>query len=480
MSEEFLDATAQAELVRSGKVSARELVDEAIERIEQINPEINAVVVPLYEKARAEAERVSKDAPFAGVPYVLKDLTVHSKGDLYTAGSLGLKKADYRSDHDSYFVERMREAGFVLVGKANTSEMGMYESTEPAAWGATVNPWNTSRSPGGSSGGSAAAVAAGLVPVAHGNDGGGSVRGPSSQCGVVGLKPTRGRVSSGPLVPESDTVCGMATEGLIGWTVRDLAASLDVVSGHRPGDGYYAPPPQRPFAEETGRDPGRLRIGVMDVDPTGQITIDPESVAGTRAVADALADLGHDVSDGYPAVLKDGMWPLEWFGCVGAVIAREFDWLGEQIGRPITRDDVEPATWAYIEQGRHVSAIDYAAGVDALRLQAAGIERWWEDEGWDLLLSPTIPAATPAVGGIEVLEEDPSTSVAMAMLQNTVLFNVSGQPAISLPLHQRTDDGMPQGIQLAAAYGREAVLIRVAAQLESAMPWIDRRPNLAG
>ncbi|TDC97606.1 amidase [Actinomadura sp. 7K507] len=475
MTDPYMDATGAAELVRTGQATPTELVEQAIERIEAVNPELNAVIVPLYEKARAEAARVPEDAPFAGVPYVLKDLTVHSEGDPYAAGCAGVKAAGYRSDHDSHFVTAMRDAGFVLIGKASTSEMGMYESTEPLAWGPTRNPWNTGRSAGGSSGGSAAAVAAGMVPVAHGNDGGGSVRSPSSQCGVVGLKPTRGRISSGPMVVESDTVCGMATEGVISRSVRDAAGMLDAVSGHRPGDGYYAPPPSRPFTAEVGADPGRLRIGILDIDPTGQIAIDPESVAATRAVADALAGLGHDVSDGYPDTLRQGMWPLEWFGCVGVVIAREFDWLGEQIGRPITEADVEPATWAYIEQGRKVDAITYAAGVDALRVQAREIERWWEEDGWDLLLAPTIPAATPKIGELGATADDPSASVAMAIMQNTVLFNVSGQPAISLPVYERSD-GMPQGVQLAAAYGREDVLLRVGAQLEAAMPWADRRP----
>jgi amidase len=477
MSDSFLDATAQAELVRRGEATPLELVEETIKRIERVNPKINAVIVPLYEKARAEAAKVRKDAPFAGVPYALKDLTIHSKGDPYAGGTVGAKRAGYRSDHDSYLVERMREAGFVLIGKVSTSEMGMYESTEPLAWGPCRNPWNTDRSVGGSSGGSAAAVASGMLTITHGNDGGGSIRSPASHCGVVGLKPTRGRISSGPMIVESDNVAGGATEGFLTRSVRDQAALLDIVHGHRPGDAYFAPPPSRPFAKEVGADPGRLRIGVLTEDPTGQMKLDPEAVAATRLVADKLANLGHHVTDGYPPALKNGMWPLQWFGCIGAIIARELDWLSEKIGRLVTPQDVEPATWGYAQQGRTISAIQYAAGIDSLRAYARDIERWWVDDGWDILLTPTIPVPAPRIGELAATAENPSESVAMWILQFTVMFNMTGLPAISLPLYQRSD-GMPQGVQLGGAYGREDLLIRVASQLEAAMPWKQRRPPI--
>ncbi|WP_040841330.1 amidase [Nocardia brevicatena] len=477
MTDNPWDATDLAARVHRREVTPRDLVEEAIDRIDRIDPEVNAVIVKTYDKARAEAAEVDPDAPFAGVPYLLKDITMHSKGDPYAAGIAGVKEAGFRSTYDSWFVERMREAGFVLIGKASTSEMAMHASTEPVAWGPCRNPWDTDRSSGGSSGGSAAAVAAEMVAIAHGNDGGGSMRSPASQCGVVGLKPSRGRVSCGPYVVESDCVSGNAVDGFLTRSVRDQAAALDIVSGHRPGDAYCAPPPLRPFVQEIGADPGRLRIGVMTGDPTGGLTVDPEAVAATRAVADALADLGHDVSDGYPATFEKGFWPLDWFGSVGVVIAREIDWLGEQIGRPLTAADMEPATWGYVEQGRKVSGIQYAAGIDALRTQAREIESWWEDDGWDLLLTPTIPVPAPKIGELTSSEENPSESVAMWLLQNTVVFNVSGQLAISLPLYQRSD-GMPQGVQLAAAYGREDVLFRVGSQLEQALPWSHRRPPL--
>ncbi|MFC0533978.1 amidase [Phytohabitans kaempferiae] len=475
MSTQYLDATATARLVHDGTATPVEILDECIKRIESTNPQINAVIVPLFEKARAEAETVPRDAPFAGVPYVLKDLTVHSKGDPYSGGIRGLKSAGYRSDHDSHFVRRMREAGFVLVGKANTPEMGMYASTEPLAWGPTRNPWDVTRSVGGSSGGSAAAVAAGMVPIAHGNDGGGSIRMPSSFCGVVGLKPTRGRVSSGPLIAESDNVSGKATEGLHTLSIRDAAAVLDLISGHHAGDPYWAPTPRRSFATEVDADPGRLRIGVMADDPSGKTHADPEAVAATMKVAEVLAELGHDVAEGHPEILGSGTYNELWFQSVGVIIARELDRLAGLIGREFTEDDVEPATWGYMQQGRKVGGIAYAAGVDALREQAREMERWWEEDGWDLLLTPTVPVGAPQLGQLAATAENPGASVTRSLVQNLQMFNVSGQPALSLPLVQRRD-GMPQGVQLAAAYGREDVLIRVARQLEVAMPWMDRRP----
>jgi amidase len=356
--------------------------------------------------------------------------------------------------------------------------MALVDTTEPLAWGPCRNPWDTSRSTGGSSGGAAAAVAAGLVAIAHGNDGGGSIREPAAKCGVVGLKPTRGRVSQGPQVIDSDNVSGMAHEGWITRTVRDTAAMLDLVGGHRPGDAYAAPGPRRPFTAEVGADPGRLRIGVLTEDPTGQSAVDAECVAAARVAADMLAGLGHDISDGYPAVLRDGSWPADFQPCVAVVVLRELGRFGEMIGRPLTEDDVEPQTWAYAQLGRAVTGVQYAAGVDSIRNRARETERWWEEQGWDLLLTPTLTIQTPPLGLFKPTKEDPFSSLGMNASIFTVPFNVSGQPAISLPLHWAAD-GMPIGVQLAAAYGREDLLLRVASQLEIAMPWADRRPPVS-
>lgn len=473
-SDPFLDATAQAELIRRGEVSPGGLVELAIERIQHLNPALNAVICERFDAARREAR--SATGPFRGVPYLLKDLT-YSKGDLHCAGIAGVKQAGYRADHDAHLVTRLRKAGFVLVGLSNTPELGLTATTEPVAFGPTRNPWNPEYSTGGSSGGSAAAVAAGMVPVAHGSDGGGSVRMPSSQCGVIGLKPTRGRISTGPLVRDSDDVSGMSHEGLHTRTVRDLASMLDIVSGNYPGDAYRAPPPVRPFAEEVGVDPGKLRIGVLTTDPTGQIEIHPECVRAARETAATLSRLGHHVEDSYPEVLRQGSWPQQFMPCIAVVVKRELDYYGRLIGRPLTEDDVEFSTWNYAQMGSQVTAMDYAAGVDSIRVQAREMERWWES-GWDLLLTPTLPVLPPRIGEIQPTRQNPFSTLAMHISHYTVPFNVSGQPAISLPLCW-SESGFPVGVQLAAAYGRDDLLIRVAAQLEKAMPWSTRHPPMA-
>jgi Asp-tRNA(Asn)/Glu-tRNA(Gln) amidotransferase A subunit family amidase len=460
----LLDATGQAALVRSGEITPAELVDEAISCIERLNPELNAVVIPLFDKARTEAN-TTPDGPFRGVPYLLKDLALVSKGDPTCHSIAGVKASGYRADHDSFYVERMRRAGFVLLGKTNLDELGMGASTGPVAWGQTRNPWDTSRSPGGSSGGSAAAVAAGIVAVADATDAAGSIRAPASHCGVAGFKASRGRVSVGPDV-FADNLLGIAAELCVARTVRDVAGVLDVVSGHRPGDPYCAPPPRRPFVAEVSTDPGRLRIGVLTTDPTGRTTIDSACAAGTRAVADALADLGHDVEDSHPAALSDGGFPEPFMSAMAVVTTRSLDLWSQRLGRPLTEDDVEPRTWAASQFGSTVTGTQYADGVDSLRAHGRDIEQWWED-GWDLLLTPTMPTAPPLLGHSG--DVDPFTF--------TAAFNASGQPAVSLPL-QSDDGGLPIGIQVVAAYGREDVLLRVASQLESAMPWADRRPPL--
>lgn len=474
MFDPFADAVAQAGLIRRGEFSPLELLDLTIEHIRRVNPQVNAMIVPLYEKARAEAAAVDRNAPFAGVPWFLKDITLHSKGDPYAAGIRGVKAAGYRSDHDSYFVERMRTAGFVLTGKTNLPEMAHSSTTEPLAWGPTRNPWHLDRTVGGSSGGAAAAVAAGMVAVAHGNDGGGSIRMPAGQCGVVGLKPSRGLISSGPRVPESDCVSGLAVEGFLTRTVRDTAAALDVVSGRRPGDPYHSPK-RRPFMEELDADPGRLKIGLLAHDPTGLIKVDPECAMAAQRTARVLSDLGHDVTEGYPKVLDRGPWLEPFFACLAVIMRRELDWLEKEIGRPLSSNEVEADTWEFAERGRAVTGVEYAAGVDALRDHQREIESWWETDGWDLLITPTMPVLTPRIGSIAPSSEDPTASFA-AFCHFLNVFNTSGQPAISLPLHWDRD-GMPVGVQLAGAHGRDDLLIRVACQLEQAMPWAERRPG---
>jgi amidase len=340
-----------------------------------------------------------------------------------------------------------------------------------------------------------------MVPVAHGNDGAGSVRMPANLCGVVGLKPSRGRISTGPVVLESDLVAGAAHEGLMAHSVRDVAAVLDVVSGHRPGDGYCAPMHVASFASALADPARRLRIGLLTHDPMDMVKVPEVCVQAAQNAADALADAGHDVVAGYPAGLEDGGLPLEFLPVVAVAILREVERFGELRGRALTSDDLEPYTWAVVEAGREVTGAAYATGIDSMRRHARDIELWWE-EGWDLLLSPTSATQRPPLLGrpkADSPEELAQTTAVFAgrplpefprggntmeppgeddqegLLTFTASFNISGQPAISLPTHF-SDEGFPVGVQLVAAYGREDLLFQAAAQLEAALPWTGRRP----
>jgi Asp-tRNA(Asn)/Glu-tRNA(Gln) amidotransferase A subunit family amidase len=469
-----LDATAMADLVERRESTPVELVESAIRQIDSLNPTVNAVIVPLYDQAIAEAD--SATGPFRGVPYVLKDMNV-AKGAPHASGIEGVKRAGYVSDHDSYFVQSMRAAGFVLVGISNTSEMGLSPTTEPRAWGPTRNPWNLEYSVGGSSGGSAAAVAADMVPIAHGTDSGGSCRIPASACGVVGLKPTRGRVSNGPSVRFSDELSGHAHQGVLARSVRDAAAVLDAVGGQFPGDTYRLSPPQHPFASQVGWDSGALRIGVLAEEPTGQVDTDPDCRELVLDTAAVLRGLGHRVEEAFPAALTKGRLTDEFAPCISVAAARELDAFATMIGRPLTEDDVEPFTWQWAQRAPQVTGTQYAAGVDAVRRWSREIQTWWEDDGWDLLLTPTVATLPPRLG--EFARQADAGNLfefAIRFTAMTDAYNATGQPAISLPVGM-SKHGLPIGVQLVAAYGRDDLALRVAAQLEAAMPWADREPR---
>ncbi|MGA0879751.1 MAG: amidase [Ilumatobacteraceae bacterium] len=470
----WLDATAQAELVATGQVSARELVDAAIERIDRYDPLLNAVTYRWFEDARALASLESlPQGPFRGVPYLLKDLYASEAGKPLSNGNKAFKEAQYVADADTTLVARYKAAGLVSLGRTNSPELGSVPVTEPEAWGPTRNPWNLDRTPGGSSGGAAAAVAAGFVPIAHASDGGGSIRIPASCCGLVGLKPSQGRITMGPLRDEAN----LGVEHCVSRTVRDSARLLDATWGPGIGDSVIAPAPLRPYIEEVGADPGRLRIGLLDHSPRGFAT-DPECVRGVRRTATLLESLGHTVEEGWPDVLGDndvgrtfgGLWSTN----MGMALRR----FGESLGREITIDDVELMNWTQAEFARNLSAVDYAAALAGCLAFRRAVQSWW-NQGWDLLLTPTLAAPPLAIGTLRNDPERPMAPLAGAgeWVTFTGQFNMSGQPAISLPLH-RAPDGLPVGIQLVAAYGREDVLIRVASQLEAAAPWAHLTPNL--
>jgi amidase len=470
-----LDATAQAELVRSGAASPLELVEAAIGRVERVNPELNAVITPLFEGAREQAasDRLP-DGPLRGVPFVLKDLSAHSAGDPFHEGMAFLKERGWREPEDTALAARFRATGLVTIGKTNTPELGILPTTEPEAYGPTRNPWDTSRSSGGSSGGSAAAVAAGLVPIGHANDGGGSIRIPASECGLVGLKPTRARVSSAPEF--GDVMGGLTCELVVSRSVRDTALVLDAVHGMEPGDPYTAPPPERPFLEELGTAPGRLRIGIMTQSPGGATAVHPDCIAATEAAARLLESLGHDVDVSHPKALDDPEYADHFITNWAAGAAWNIDYWARRTGAEIGPSDVEPLTWALAEQGRSSNAAKWLWSREWLQVNARDVAAWWT-EGHDLLLTPTIAEPPPPLGSFDSPADNPLHGLfrAAEVVPFTPPFNGTGQPAISLPLHWNAD-GLPIGVQLVAAFGREDVLLRVAAQLEAAQPWSDRRP----
>jgi amidase len=474
-----LDATAQAELVRTGELSPVELVDAAITRIEKLNPELNSVIHPRFDRARDEAASSAlPDGPFRGVPTLFKDLMCAMEGEPYHEGMRFLKDNDYRADHTDNLARRFLDAGFVCCGRTNTPELGLVPTTEPVAYGPTLNPWDESRTTGGSSGGSAVAVATGMVPVAHGNDGGGSIRIPSSCCGLVGLKPSRGRTSLGPR--HGQLTMFLNAELMLTRSVRDTARVLDTAWKPFPGDPVVAPAPARPFADEVGADPGRLRIGMLTTNPMGGVEIDPDCVAAADDAARLLESLGHHIEASHPAALDnpDLMGP---FGVVWTVdTARDVDDYAALVGKSVTERDVEPLTWALAESGRTVTAPQYIEAKRALQEFTRLIAEWWEG-GFDLLLTPTLGEPPVPLGTFDAQPDNPLHGFFRAgqFVPFTAQFNITGQPAISLPLSWNAD-GLPIGSQLVAAYGREDLLLRVAAQLEQARPWAGRRPPVHG
>jgi amidase len=476
MSETLLDATGQAELVRTGQATPLELVDEAITRIEKLDPELNAVIHTRFEQARAEAAGTLPDGPFRGVPILLKDLSCHSAGDPFHEGMRFLRDLGWIEHDDTHLAARFREAGFVFLGKTNTPELGILPATEPDAHGPTRNPWDTGRSTGGSSGGSAAAVAAGMVPVAHANDGGGSIRIPASECGLVGLKPSRGRVSAAPEF--GDVMGGLTAELVVSRSVRDTAGVLDAVAGPAPGDPYFAPPPPRPYAAELDTEPGRLRIGVLTRAPGGGVETHSDCVSAAEAAGRRLESLGHHVEVADLTAFDAPEFITQFITNWASGVAWNLDYWSRRTGKPIGSGDVETLTWALAEMGRSCTAADFLSSREWLQVATRAAAAFWQDH--DLLLTPTIAEPPPPLGSFASTPDNPLQGIfrAASIVPFTPAFNVTGQPAISLPLHWNAE-GLPIGVQLVAAYGAEDVLIRVAAQVELAHPWAGRRPAVS-
>ncbi|MDQ1456218.1 MAG: amidase [Actinomycetota bacterium] len=473
MADTFLDATAQAELVRTGEASARELVDDAIARVEKLNPELNAVIHPRFDRAREDARGTLPDGPFRGVPLVVKDLLAGIEGDPHHEGMKFLRDAGYRADHTDALAQRYLDSGFVCIGRTNTPELGIVPTTEPEAYGPTRNPWDTSRTTGGSSGGSAAAVASGMVAVAHANDGGGSIRIPASCCGLVGLKPSRGRTS---LMPDYSVVDDLLTVELcVTKTVRDTAGVLDALQGAALGDTVRAPAPDRSYRQEVGASPGKLRIGLLTHNPLDTGEIHPDCVTAARETAQLLESLGHTVEETFPSALVDptllGHFTTLW----ATTLVYNLRYWERKVGREITPADVEPLTWSLGELGRSITAPDYVDAQHAVLELGRKVEEWYAS-GYDLLLTPTLGEPPVELGTFSTPDEPLLGFMrAATFVPYTPLANMTGEPAISLPLYWNADS-LPIGVQLMAAYGREDVLLRVAAQLEHARPWVDRLP----
>ena len=463
------DALGLAELVRRKEVSAAELIETAIARAEAANPQLNFIVHKLYEMVRDAVAKGLPQGAFTGVPFMLKDLGAMQKG---VPTSFGSRFFDgYVAEIDATITERYREAGLVVLARTATPELGLNATTEPLVFGPTRNPWDPTRIAGGSSGGSAAAVAARVLPAAHATDGGGSIRIPAACCGVFGLKPTRARNPSGPLVGEGWS--GMSVGHAVTISVRDSAALLDATHGAAPGDPYPAPVVVRPFLAEVGADPGRLRIALMAGLPDGR-TVHADCVAAAEKAARLCEELGHHVEPASPPI-----FPAIFRGATRIIICANLRNALEQRGRALGREprpsDVERITWLMAEEGRRYSASDYAAAVQALH--AIGRQLAPFVERYDVLITPTLAQPPVELGRLDMMLDDLEefTERLAAFMPFTPIFNVTGQPAASLPLHWNAQN-LPIGVQFAARYGDEATLFRLAAQLEAAAPWRDRKP----
>jgi amidase len=470
---EAYDALGLAELVRQKKVSPGELLEAAIGRVEARNGAVNAVTMPLYDLARTAIADGLPPGPLSGVPFLMKDLTASVAGVRMTRSSRFFADAPPPAA-DSEHVVRLRRAGLVIFGRTNTCELGLSLTCEPQLHGPTRNPWDVTRISGGSSGGAAAAVGARMLPIAHATDGFGSIRAPAACCGLVGLKPTRGRNTMAPYAGEG--LGGCSAEHAVSLSVRDSAALLDATAGAGPGDPYAAPPPARPFLHEAGAAPGRLRIAWTAAAPNGA-SVEAEPLRVLRETVGLCADLGHHVEEANPVV--DGAAVVPTF--LTLVAANTVVNLNSHptAGRPPRPGEVEKVTYATGQKGEHVSAADYVRATQTahrLGRQMAAFHA-----SWDVLLTPGLATVPPKLGWIDMMLDDVDEYWRRVFTFSpfTVWFNLTGQPATMLPLGT-SPEGLPVAVQCVARYGDEATLFRLAAQLEAARPWIGRRPKLAG
>jgi len=468
-----VDAVSLAKLIRDKELSPVEAVSMTIERIERLDKDLNSVIHRQFERAlKLAASPELPDGPFKGVPMLIKDLWAEENGEPHHAGVKGMRDAEYIAKADSDLVTRYKEAGFIIVGRTNTPEMGAVATTEPLSYGPTKNPWNFDYGPGGSSGGSAAAVAAGFLPAANASDGGGSIRIPAAMCGLVGLKPSRGRVPMGPDKEE----WGVSIQHVVSHTVRDTSAILDATARNFPGDGVFAPEFGRPYFNENFQNLNPLKIGIKVSDP--RVEVNPDCIQAVHNAASLLSDLGHHVEETSPEALNDveKVSELGWaFGTNWSVnIAANFAYLSKRLGRELVEDDVEPGTWFLAQRGKEQSALNFVKAQGIMANLRRELANWWSS-GFDLLLTPTTAQPPPLIGRLAPTEDDPIRASIESVPYSvfTSPFNTTGQPAISLPIG--SSNGLPVGIQLVGAYGREDIILAVSSQLEEVVNWSENR-----
>lgn len=472
-----LDAVGCADLVARGEVSPVELVQAAIDRVEQVNGQLNAVVHPRFEKALEEVQAAEgRSGRFHGVPMLIKDLDGVSAGDPYFGGMRFLKELGWTESEDSTLFKLLRQAGFVFIGKTNTPELGTMTTTEPLAMGPTHNPYKLGYSTGGSSGGSAAGVASRMVPLAHGGDGGGSLRVPASECGIVGLKPSRGRVSLGPF--EGEGWAGCVARGVMTRTVRDSAAVLDVIARAMPGDPYgpMVAAPADGYEQALRKTPQGLRVGMMLDTPRKQYAVDPEVQQAVKECARLLESLGYRIEQAHPSALESDVMMPNIAVIIRSWVANALDTWSARIGRPIVEGDVEPINWEYYKIGKELKAVDYVRSLETLHGWSREVEGWWSD--YDLLITPTVCTLPPAHGAFRPTDDPWDPLHKGAEISALVRpFNITGQPAISVPVAV-SSSGLPIGVQIVAAEGREDILLAVAAALEQMLRWDQRVPPI--
>ena len=488
MKDELIDydAIALGELIRKGEIRATELLEITVQRIDRINPNLNAVIHTMYDQAREIAENWDSETAeqklsgslFHGVPFLLKDLIVEYKGAPFHEGSAAIK--GYVSKLDSELVKRQKASGLIVIGKTNTPEFGLLPTTEPALYGATVNPWDPSLTTGGSSGGSSAAVAAGIVPMAHGSDAGGSIRIPASFCGIFGLKPTRGRNPLGPHF--GDIGGGLVHEHGLTRTVRDSAALLDATSGPDLGDPYPAPPKERPFLEEVKLEVRRLKIGLLSSIPEGwslESQLHPDCESAVKDAARLCETLGHIVEEVVPGDLR---YPdlLKAFGKIFTCLTVQFisNW-ETRLGKNLAKEQLEPITWITYQAGLKRTGADYLGALESIQRFSRKLARWQDEGGYDMILSPTVRIPPVKLGSFRTVPDDPMRWAKMSNTLSalTYIYNITGQPAMTVPLFWN-EENLPIGVQFAGRFGDEATLFRLAAQLEQARSWTDRTPPI--